>query len=138
MGICGSYSRYIEGKYTLGRDERDQIAFRLAHQLGLPKVHPVDYPMFMSGLTPSEIESPPPKPAAAVKDNAPAKEPTLSEEDLLLRNSTVREYLLHLNDPAEIRRSPRVRSHHGHFERPIRPPGGARDRDGAIKRPVLT
>jgi hypothetical protein len=28
----------------------------------------------------------------------------LSEEDLLLRKSTVREYLLHLNDPVEIRK----------------------------------
>jgi hypothetical protein len=100
----GAYSKYIEGKYALRRDERDQIAFRLAHQLGLPAIYPVDYPMFMSGLTPNEIESPPPKPAEPAKEASAAKEPRLSEEDLLLRKSTVREYLLHLNDPIEIRK----------------------------------
>ncbi len=32
------YNAYREGKYTLGRDERDQLAFRLAKELDLPKV----------------------------------------------------------------------------------------------------
>jgi hypothetical protein len=97
-----AYRRYVEGKYELSRNEIDQIGLRLAKRLGLPSVYPVDYMMFMSGLTPSEIEDP--KPAPAAKDSAPAKEQPLSEEDLLLRKSTVREYLLHLNDPSLIQK----------------------------------
>lgn len=97
-----SYTRYVEGKYTLGRNEIDQIAFRLAHRLGHSTVYPVDYPMFMSGLTPAELEDPKPRSDAKPKDAAPPTPQPLSEEDLLLRRSTVREYLLHLNDPALI------------------------------------
>src|SRR5438034_630106 len=48
-----AYGKYLQGQYTLGRNETEQIAFRLALRLSLPTVHPVDYPMFMSGLTPS-------------------------------------------------------------------------------------
>jgi hypothetical protein len=99
-----AYSKYRDGQYTLGRNETEQIAYRLAKQLNLPTVHPVDYPMFMSGLTPSEIEDPKPNPAAKPKAGSPPKEQPLSEEDLLLRKSTVREYLLHLNDPNLIRK----------------------------------
>ncbi|WP_162915756.1 DUF5694 domain-containing protein [Paraflavitalea soli] len=36
------YNAYLEGKYTLDRDETDQIAFRLAKELNLPKVYAVD------------------------------------------------------------------------------------------------
>jgi hypothetical protein len=100
----GAYRKYLPGEYSLGRNEIEQIAFRLAKQLGLPAVHPVDYPMFMSGLTPNEIEDPNPNPDRKPKDAAPPKEPQLSAEDLLLRQSTVREYLLHLNDPEQVRK----------------------------------
>jgi len=100
----GAYSKYVEGQYTLGRNETEQIAFRLAKRMELSTVYPVDYPMFMSGLTPSEIEDPKPEVDAKPRDSGPAKETALSEEDLLLRRSTVREYLLHLNDPDLIRK----------------------------------
>jgi hypothetical protein len=36
------YDRYLAGEYTLARDETDQIALRLARELGLPTVHSVD------------------------------------------------------------------------------------------------
>ncbi|NII24831.1 hypothetical protein HB364_07065 [Pseudoflavitalea sp. X16] len=36
------YNAYLEGKHTLRRDERDQIAFRLAKELNHPKVYAVD------------------------------------------------------------------------------------------------
>lgn len=36
------YNAYREGKHTLRRDERDQIAFRLAKELNHPKVYAVD------------------------------------------------------------------------------------------------
>jgi hypothetical protein len=93
-----AYSRYLQAQYTLGRNERDQIAFRLAQRLNLPTIYPVDFPMFMSGLTPSEIED------VKRKEEAPPKSRPLSEEDKLLRNSTVREYLLHVNDPSMVRK----------------------------------
>lgn len=36
------YNAYLEGKHTLRRDERDQLAFRLAKELNHPKVYAVD------------------------------------------------------------------------------------------------
>ena len=36
------YSDYLEGKYTLSRNEIDQIGFRLAKELGQHAVYPVD------------------------------------------------------------------------------------------------
>jgi len=36
------YADYVAGKYTLTRDETDQIAYRLAKELGDHKVYPVD------------------------------------------------------------------------------------------------
>jgi len=36
------YQDYLAGKYELGRDERDQIGFRLGKELDLPKVYGID------------------------------------------------------------------------------------------------
>ena len=36
------YSDYLAGKYTLSRNEIDQIGYRLAKELGHKKVYPVD------------------------------------------------------------------------------------------------
>ncbi len=36
------YQDYLAGKYELGRDERDQIGFRLGKELNLPKVYGID------------------------------------------------------------------------------------------------
>ena len=36
------YQDYLAGKYELGRDERDQVGFRLAKELNLPKVYGID------------------------------------------------------------------------------------------------
>ncbi len=36
------YQDYLTGKYELGRDERDQIGFRLAKELNLPKIYGID------------------------------------------------------------------------------------------------
>jgi len=90
------YQKYLAGEYRLGRNEIEQIGFRVAKLCGLTTVNPVDFPMFMNGLTPDEVEE---------KDNPPAK-PTsprpLSEEEKLLRRSTVTEFLKQLNSPEAI------------------------------------
>lgn len=36
------YLDYLAGKYTLGRNEIEQVGFRLAKQVGLPAIYPVD------------------------------------------------------------------------------------------------
>lgn len=92
------YEQYLAGDYRLGRNETDQIGFRLARRMGLGEVVPIDYPMMMSGLRYDEIERKP-KSAPAAGSSAPAAPRELSEEELLLRRSTVTEYLARLNDP---------------------------------------
>lgn len=91
------YKKYLAGEYKLGRNEIDQIGFQLAKRLNLPTIYPIDYPMLMSGLKYDEVEFPKPKPTPA-SDGTEAKPPVLSEEDQLLRKSTVTEYLVHMND----------------------------------------
>ena len=41
-GVAQRYADYLAGKYTLARNETDQIAFRLARELGHTTVYPVD------------------------------------------------------------------------------------------------
>lgn len=40
--VTQEYSDYVAGKYTLSRNEIDQIGYRLARELGLSSVYPVD------------------------------------------------------------------------------------------------
>jgi uncharacterized protein DUF5694 len=107
------YTKYLKGEYKLGRNEIEQIGFQLAKRLNHTTLYPVDYPMLMSGLRYDEIEAPKPKPTPP---NAPGANtpngiapPALSEEDKLLRNSTVTEFLLYLNEEE------RVRKDHGNY-----------------------
>ncbi len=101
--VPDAYADYRQGTYTLGRNEVEQIAFRLAKKLNVTTVYPVDYPMFMRGLTPDELDDSGPGAASKPRETSPGRQPRLSKEDLLLRRSTVREYLLHLNSPDMIR-----------------------------------
>lgn len=96
------YERFLAGEYQLGRNEIDQIGFRLARRMNLKSVTAIDYPMMMSGLTYDEVEFKP-APKDGVSAEAPAKpQPPrkLSEEEQLLRRSTVAAYLHHMNDAA--------------------------------------
>lgn len=107
------YTKYLKGEYKLGRNEIEQIGFQLAKRLNHTTLYPIDYPMLMSGLRYDEIESPKPKPdpANASGESAPkhVAPPALSEEDKLLRNSTITDFLLYLNDEE------RVRKDHGSY-----------------------
>jgi hypothetical protein len=40
--VAQRYSDYLAGKYTLSRNETNQIGFRLAKELGHPAIYPVD------------------------------------------------------------------------------------------------
>ncbi len=98
------YQKYLDGQYALGRNEIEQIGFRLAKRLGLPTVYGVDYFMFMNGLTPNEIEEH--KARTKPSNSTPVTGASaLSPEDELLRRSTVTEYLLHLNAAREVQRN---------------------------------
>ena len=104
------YRKFLTGEYKLTRNETEQIGFQLAKRLNHKTLNAVDYPMFMSGLRYDELEFPKPKPTPAPApggaETKPAP-PALSEGDLLLRRSTVTEFLLYLNNPEKARR------HHG-------------------------
>jgi hypothetical protein len=96
------YEQYLAGTFTLTRNETDQIAYRLAKQAGLKRVTPVDFPMWMSGQTYDELEfRPAPAKPAASKAPRPPKPPEAVEAERRLRQSTVAEYLLHINQPQQ-------------------------------------
>jgi hypothetical protein len=96
------YEKFLAGEYQLSRNEIDQIGFRLARRMNLKSVTAIDYPMMMSGLTYDEVEFKP-APKGGVSGGAPAKpqQPRkLSDEEQLLRRSSVAAYLHHMNDAA--------------------------------------
>lgn len=102
------YKKFLGGEFKLGRNEIYQIGFQLAKRLSHQSIYPVDYPMFMSGLRYDEVEFPKPKPApspvAGSNETKKPEPPPLSEGDLLLRRSTVTEFLLLMNDLEEARK----------------------------------
>jgi hypothetical protein len=100
------YQQFAAGKAALGRNEIEQVGFRLAALAKSDRLYGVDFPMMMSGLTYSEVEFDAPQKGAAAATPAasPAPPPELSDEDLLLRRLSVGDYLKHLNDPARFER----------------------------------
>lgn len=101
------YKRYLANEYELGRNEIEQIGFRLAKQLNHAAIYPIDYPMLMSGLKYDEVDFSLPRnlnPPPASTQQKPAPPPPLSEDDLLLRRSTVTEFLRYVNDAEKARR----------------------------------
>ena len=100
----GRYQQYVAGQYAFGRNEIEQIAFRLARRLNLPTVYGIDFLMFMNGYTPSEMEDSKPTKTDSTESHK-AEAPSLSPEDELLRHSTVTQYLLHLNSESEVQKN---------------------------------
>lgn len=101
-----AYKKYLAGELKLGRNEIYQIGFQLAKRLNHQTVYPVDYPMLMSGLKYDEVDFSRSKAAPASLDNkAKISQPALSEEDKLLRRSTVTEFLRYMNNEEKIQRS---------------------------------
>lgn len=101
------YQKFLSGEHKLGRNEIEQVGFRLAKRLGHTTLYPIDFPMWMNGLLPSEIEQPKAKPtptpearAAAPKRDLP---PHLARTEELMRTATVAEILRHLNSEAYTR-----------------------------------
>jgi hypothetical protein len=103
------YKNFLAGEHKLTRNEIEQIGFQLAKRLNHKMVFPVDYPMFMSGLRYDEVEfsKPKPSPSSTASNNETKKPepPALSEGDLLLRRSTVTEFLLLMNDVEKARKN---------------------------------
>ncbi len=101
-----AYKKYVAGELKLGRNEIYQIGFRLAKRLNHQTVYPVDYPMLMSGLKYDEVDfskSKPNPPSASNETKAPL--PELSEEDKLLRRSTVTEIHRYMNNEEKLIKS---------------------------------
>jgi hypothetical protein len=103
------FDAYQSGNYQLSHNEIDQLGLRIARAAGLKTVDAVDYPMFMSGLTPMELVNEPSTPPPAVMPRGPATSPRpaetprrLSPEEQLLRRSTVASYLVHINSDTSV------------------------------------
>ncbi len=94
------YTAYLSGKYELTRNEIDQIGFRLAKRMELAAITPVDFPMFMSGLTYDEVDfgrGQPAAPAQSAAPPTPQKPRQLSPEELRIRQHSIAENLAYAN-----------------------------------------
>jgi hypothetical protein len=96
------YKKFLAGEDKLGRNEIEQIGFQLAKKLNHPTLYPIDFPMWMNGLLPSETEEPkvkavqPAKPATATPEEAPLPA-HLAKLKEMMRTSTVAETLRYVN-----------------------------------------
>jgi hypothetical protein len=90
------YRDWIGGRYTLGRNEAEQIGMKVARAAGHETIYSIDFPMFMSGLRYDEVEFRPAKASAAT----PAPPRQLTDEEKRLRRLSVIENLRLMNDPA--------------------------------------
>ncbi len=93
------YAAYLQGRYELGSGEREQIGFRLARQAGLAEISPVDYPMFMNGVTPNEIDD-----SALARTTQARMTSTrpLTPDEQLFRESTVAANLIRVNTDTSV------------------------------------
>lgn len=103
------YQKFVAGEHKLGRNEIEQVGFRLAKMMGHATVYPIDFPMWMNGLLPSEIEQPKPKPRPSPAPEAKAAgqqralPPHIARTEELMRTGTVTDVLGHLNSEAYVR-----------------------------------
>jgi uncharacterized protein DUF5694 len=100
------YRAYLKDDYTLGANEIEQVAFRLARRLGHAEVYPIDFPMWMDGRVPAEIGKARPKPApspAAAAVPAPEPPPHVREMQALIKSGTVLDVLRHVNSERYLR-----------------------------------
>lgn len=95
------YQEWLAGNYQLGKNEIELVGFQLARRAGLTEVSAVDFPMWMDGRIPDEIDYNWKPPATGKTNAATAAAPHPEEE--LLRRSTVVEYIRHLNSDEYMR-----------------------------------
>lgn len=94
------YKQWLGGKYTLGRNEIEQIGMKVARAAGHQTIYSIDFPMLMSGLRYDEVEIKQKK----TSSSAPLTPRQMTEEEMRLRRLTVAENLLRMNEPAAIKK----------------------------------
>lgn len=99
------YQEYQQGQLIPAYDEVEQFAFRLAHELDMPRVHPVDEIVDMSSPTLNQVF-----------EWAKEHQPELFREVLNVQkrlkekeqNHTIKEILHYVNDPEYIKEMQRI------------------------------
>jgi hypothetical protein len=96
-GIRRRYEAFLADQHELSRNETEQIGYRLARQLGLDSVAPIDYPMFQDDTALGFFKAYNPKledDSETIRAGWNAASTASAEK---LRSNTIAEYLHHLN-----------------------------------------
>lgn len=104
------YQAYRRGELEPSRNEVVQVGFRLAEQLGHDAVYPVDYRMMLGNDSTSAYWDRHPEVRARLDAEFEKMQEEGREDDRRLLNSTIVEYLRHLNGEEMLRRN-----HNGMF-----------------------
>ncbi len=116
------YQDYLAGKFELSRDERDQIGFRLAKELNLPKIYGID----------ADGDFPFPVVQDYAKAHGREKEldslmaqvgKTVQEDNEFLESHSVLQMLLRINSSEAVRRSLASYALFAHFGEEYNYPG---------------
>jgi hypothetical protein len=95
------YTDYLAGKYTLSRNEIDQIGFRLAKELGMKAIYPVD----IDGEFPMQrvINYAKAKGQSQIMDQLMSEiGEMVKQQDAYLHSHSVLETLLYMNDDKKV------------------------------------
>jgi hypothetical protein len=97
------YEDYRAGKYELGRDERDQVGFRLGKALALPRIYGIDDQEDFSYATVQDYAKAHgrDKELESLMANFGKK---VQEDNDFLKSHSVLQMLLRINSPAAVRR----------------------------------
>jgi hypothetical protein len=113
---------YLAGKYKLGRDERDQIGFRLAKELNLPRIYGID----------ADGDFPFPAVQDYAKAHGREKElkslmtqtgKKVQDENEFLKSHSVLQMLLRMNSSEEVRGGLALYALFAHFSEEYNYPG---------------
>lgn len=102
------YQQWLKGEYQMGRNEIEQLGFRLAKRFNHPALYPIDFPMWMNGLMPNERDDTvniAPTPATPTESTAPPPplSPRLAKKTELMRTASVINILRFMNSEEYIR-----------------------------------
>lgn len=110
--LDSAYSAFISGQAALGANERDQLGFRLARELGHERVYAVDAPArsYYPGMTQEEYEQHVARLMEGADEQVVVRQQDLGQryqatarfDDSLKTTMPLRDYLLRENDPDRV------------------------------------
>ncbi|HET7747978.1 MAG TPA: DUF5694 domain-containing protein [Terriglobales bacterium] len=98
-----AYAEYLAGKHELSRDEREQVAFRLARKMNLPTVAGIDHPMDLDDSQLNLLMKSSPELVGKTMEGLQTEgQKEMTKQQSLLARSSVTEFYRYQNSEAAV------------------------------------